>query len=45
MTHTRLGQPEKSAAAEQRFETGHNIVSNTAIPEKALGYTINKGGY
>jgi hypothetical protein len=39
MRHIHLGQPEKSAVAENKFETGHNIeFGNTTILGKALGY-------
>jgi hypothetical protein len=34
----RLGQPEKSAVAEQRFEMQHIYFSNSAILDKAPGY-------
>jgi hypothetical protein len=37
--HIRLGQPEKSAVAEHKFDTGHNInFSNISILDKATGY-------
>jgi hypothetical protein len=33
-----LGQPEKSAVAEQKFEMGHNIkFSNTIMLDKVQG--------
>jgi hypothetical protein len=35
----RLGQPEKSAVAERKFETGHNIAfGNTTILDKVPGH-------
>jgi hypothetical protein len=39
MRHTNLGQPEKSAAAEHRLNTGRNIhFKSISIPDKATGY-------
>ncbi|KDR16514.1 hypothetical protein L798_09949, partial [Zootermopsis nevadensis] len=41
--HIRLVQPEKSAMAEHKFETGHNIdFVNTTVLEKTTGYMDRK---
>jgi hypothetical protein len=39
MRYTHLGQPENSAVAEHRFNTGHNIhFKSISILDKATGY-------
>jgi hypothetical protein len=39
MRHIRLGQPEKSAVAEHRFHSGHNIdFSSVSILNKVTGF-------
>jgi hypothetical protein len=39
MRHIRLGQPEESAVAEHRFDSGHNIdFSSLSILNKASGF-------
>jgi hypothetical protein len=39
MRHVCLGQPEMSAVAEHRFETGHNInINSISNLDKATGY-------
>jgi hypothetical protein len=39
MRHLRLGQPEESAVAERKFESGHNIAfGNTTILGEVPGY-------
>jgi hypothetical protein len=48
MRHIRLGQPEKLAMAEHKFETGQNIeLGNITMLDKASGCIdlLNKGGY